>query len=157
MFDDPRFEKIRTQWIANELYQAIKRVNRQMKHNTNCFLLCNNTEAIEMVADKLINCNVKIIDDININFICSKQKKYIDKLKKKCFANKFIQLLAELQQGQHNELEHSSGTYKKKILRDYIGIKNASNFNQQVLLKSDVISYCKTRNIIIESQYIKFI
>lgn len=37
-FDDPKLEKIRTQWIATEIYQAVKRVNRNMVYDTECLL-----------------------------------------------------------------------------------------------------------------------
>ena len=43
-FDDSRFEEIRTKWITTEVYQAVKRVNRNMEHHTDCIIFINNSE-----------------------------------------------------------------------------------------------------------------
>lgn len=156
-FTNKRFENIRTKWIASEIYQAIKRVNRNMQHDTNCFLICNNIDAVQLVAQKLKNCMVKTIDDVEFDFVYTKHEAHNNEQKENGHAGKFIKLLAELQDGQHPELLCGNRTYKKKILREYLKIKSAKDFNNKVLSKTDVIQYCRTRGINILGQYVKFL
>ncbi|WP_027398376.1 DEAD/DEAH box helicase family protein [Anaerovorax odorimutans] len=152
-FVSSKFEKIREKWIANEIYQAIKRVNRNMLHDTKCYMICNNTNAVNMVVEKLKNCTVKTIDDLNFEFNYSKRNEYIGKLKQNSYASKFIQLMAELLDRQHSELEDKDYKYRKKVICKYLNIDSA-NFSHQITSKTEVIEYCKQRNISLSGQFI---
>lgn len=159
-FNDERFERIREKWAANEIYQAIKRVNRQMEHSTKCFLLCNNQNVVKLVADKLKNCQVKEVvgDNFEFEFKPNRRDEYIDKLRENSFANKFITLVAELQDGKHEELLHDEKNnigyrYKKKAVCQYLGI-NSTNFSHYIGNKTNVVQFCDVRGIAITGQYI---
>ena len=158
-FDDPRFERIRTQWITTEIYQAVKRVNRNMIYDTDCMIFINNDSVIDLLRSKLIGCTVKQKDATasDVGYVTTKQDKYVETLIDNSYASRFIQLLAELQQGKHEELSHSKGIFKKKTIREYLGINSAVSFSNHVLNKSNVIEYCTTRNINISGQTIKLV
>jgi hypothetical protein len=152
--DTPQFEKLRIEWIANEIYQAVKRVNRNMKSDTNCYIFCNYQDAFELIAGKLQNCNVSVIDDVDFILEPTRYEEHVGNLKANSHEQKFIKLLAELQSGKHSELlaKDKKGniiqnTYAKITLRNYMGINSSSNFSDKVLNRDEVIKYCKARSI----------
>jgi len=152
--DTQQLETLRIEWIANEVYQAIKRVNRNMEADTNCYIFCNYKDAIELIAGKLQNCNISVIDDFDFILEETKYEQHINELKSNSHEQKFIKLLAELQSGKHSELlaKDKKGntipnTYTKIALRTYMGIKSSSNFSDKVLNRDEVIKYCKVSGI----------
>lgn len=159
-FSDPRFERIREKWAANEIYQAIKRVNRHMAYSTNCYLICNNLNVVSHVEEKLKNCEVKEVSDVNFQFEFrkTKQDEYVEKLQENSYANRFITLLAELKNGKHEQLLHDINRkkgyrYKKKTVCEYLGM-NSANFSHQIEKNTNVIQFCDIRKISISGQYI---
>ena len=158
-FDDRRFEEIRSRWIATEVYQAVKRVNRNMIYKTDCIIFINNDDVIKLLSEKLKHCTVEsetvTVSDVGYSY--TQRDKYIDSLKENSYANKFIRLLAELQEGKHKDLSCGNGKYKKKVIREYLGIESAVCFNRYALNKSNVIEYCQTRHIDLSGQTIKLL
>lgn len=156
-FTDKRLEKIRVHWIASEIYQAVKRVNRNMKYNTDVLIFINNEEVIELLKAQMTNCSVETIDFDSDVFIMekSKQDDYIETLKQDSYASKFINFLAETQNGLHPEFIDGKKRIPKAKVREFLGIKSSSNFADKVLRKSEVILYCQARDIQLEGQYIK--
>lgn len=156
-FTDKRLEKIRIHWIASEIYQAVKRVNRNMKYATDVLIFINNEEVIELIKSQMKNCTVETIDFVNDMFIMekSKQDDYVETLKQGSHATRFIEFLAEIQNGLHPEFLDEKHRIPKAKLREYLGIKTSSNFADKVLRKSEVISYCQVREIDLSGQYIK--
>lgn len=156
-FTDKRLEKIRIHWIASEIYQAVKRVNRNMRYATDVLIFINNEEVIELIKTQMKNCIVETIDFENNMFIMekSKQDDYVETLKQSSYASKFIDFLAEVQNGLHAEFVDEKHRISKIMAREYLGIKSSGNFSNKVLNKSEVISYCQARNIQFTGQYIK--
>ncbi|RKI87893.1 hypothetical protein D7V94_20235 [Parablautia intestinalis] len=156
-FTDKRLEKIRIHWIASEIYQAVKRVNRNMRYATDVLIFINNEEVIELIKSQMKNCIVETIDFENDMFIMekSKQDDYVETLKQDSYATRFIEFLAETQNGLHLEFLDEKHRISKAKLREYLGIKTSSNFADKVLRKSEVISYCQVREIDLSGQYIK--
>lgn len=156
-FTDKRLEKIRIHWIASEIYQAVKRVNRNMRYATDVLIFINNEEVIELIKSQMKNCTVETIDFENDMFIMekSKQDDYVETLKQDSYATRFIEFLAETQNGLHPEFLDEKHRISKGKLREYLGIKTSSNFADKVLRKSEVISYCQVREIDLSGQYIK--
>lgn len=156
-FTNKRLEEIRLYWVASEIYQAIKRVNRNMIHATDVLIFLNNEKIISLVQEQMKNCNLEIIDyqqDV-FQMMENKQDKYLEDLQKNSYATKFIELLAELQNGLHPELLDADNRISKKDARLYLGINSTANFSNKVLRKTEVISYCEVRNIGLQGQYIK--
>lgn len=156
-FTDKRLEKVRIHWIASEIYQAIKRVNRNMKYDTDVLIFINNKEVIELLKSQMQNVNIEIIDYEKDTFVLerTKQDDYIEELKKDSYASKFINFLAEIQNGMHIEFLDSQRRIAKVKVREYLGIKSSSNFADKVLRQTEVISYCQIRNISLNGQYIR--
>lgn len=156
-FKDERLEEIRVRWIASEIYQAIKRVNRNMKYNTDVLIFINNEKVIELLKSQMKNCQYEVIkyDDDKFSFIRNKQDDYIDRLQKSSYATKFIDFLAEVQNGLHQEFVDDKNRLSKVKVRNYLGINSSGNFSNKVLKKTEVIKYCQVRNIDLSGQYIK--
>lgn len=156
-FTDDRLEKIRVHWIASEIYQAIKRVNRNMRYDTEVLIFINNENVIELIKSQMRNCIVETVDYDSDMFIMekSKQDDYVETLKQSSYASKFIDFLAEVQNGLHAEFVDEKHRISKIKAREYLGIKSSGNFSNKVLNKSEVISYCQARNIQFTGQYIK--
>ncbi len=127
-----------------------------MQYDTDCIIFINNDEVIKLLSEKLKHCTVEseTITASDVGYAYTKKDKYINKLKENSYASKFIQLLAELQEGKHQELACGNGKYKKKVIREYLGIQDTKNFSSLVLKKSNVIEYCQTRNIDLSGQTI---
>ena len=156
-FTDERLENIRVHWIASEIYQAIKRVNRNMVHTTDVIIFLNNEKIISLIQEQMKNSCLEV-NDYQIDMFQiekNKQDEYVDTLKKESYATKFIVLLAEIQNGMHSEMLDSNNRISKIRAREYLGIKTSGNFSNKVLNKSEVIFYCQTRNIRLDGQYIK--
>ena len=79
----------------------------------------------------------------------------METLKQDSHATRFIEFLAEIQNGLHQEFLDEIHSIPKAKLREYLGIKTSSNFADKVLRKSEVISYCQVREIDLSGQYIK--
>lgn len=156
-FKDERLEEIRVRWIASEIYQAIKRVNRNMQYNTDVLIFINNEKVIELLKSQMKNCKYEVIeyDDDKFSFIRNKQDDYIDRLQKSSYATKFIDFLAEVQNGLHQEFVDDKNRLSKVKVRNYLGINSSGNFSNKVLKKTEVIKYCQVRNIDLSGQYIK--
>lgn len=156
-FNDERLEEIRVKWIASEIYQAVKRVNRNMVYNTDILIFINNEQVIELLQKQMNKCSVEIIDfDTNtFEFEKSRQDNYLEELQKESYASKFIDFLAETQNGLHEDFIDSQKRISKVKIREYLGIKTSGNFSNKVLNKSEVVLYCRVRNIDISGQYIR--
>ncbi len=156
-FNDNRLEEIRVKWIASEIYQAIKRVNRNMRYDTDALIFINNEQVIELLKNHMKNAHVEILqyDEDEFVFETSKQDEYLQELKKDSYASKFVEFLAEAQNGLHSELVDDNRRISKIKVREYLGIKTSGNFSNKVLNKSEVIRYCEARKINITGQYIK--
>lgn len=155
-FNDKRLEEIRTKWIASEIYQAIKRVNRNMQYDSEVLIYINNEKVIELLKSQMRNCKVSVVEyDDTFTYAKSKQEDYIEELKKDSYATRFIDFLAEVQNGLHGEMIDSKRRIPKIKAREYLGIKTSTNFSSKVLYKSEVILYCKARYIDLSGHYIK--
>jgi len=161
-FIDKRFEKIRSLWLAEQIYQAIKRVNRDMSRETKVIILMNNKEVIKLLAEKLHGCSVRYVEDNSFECEPTKKEKYLDSQREHSQANQFIKLLEKIQDGKHPELWYKDskgqiykGVCTKKAIRVYLGIGSAKDFYNKVLSKSFVITYMNTNNIQFKGQFIK--
>ena len=103
------------------------------------------------------NCSLEVVEYERDMFQVekSKQDEYFAKMKQDSYATRFIDLLAEVQNGLHPEMLDKNNRISKVKAREYLGIKTSGNFSNKVLNKSDVISYCQVRNIDLTGQYIK--
>lgn len=155
-FTNPILEDIRIHWIASEIYQAIKRINRNMLYESDVLVFINNDKIIDLVKRQMKNCKVEVVNfsDDTFDFVKNRQDDYIKELKKKSYASKFISILAEIQNGLHQDMMDKNRRISKKEFRSYLGIKTSGNFCNKVLNKSEVIDYCTARGIGLAGNYI---
>lgn len=156
-FTNPILEDIRIHWIASEIYQSVKRINRNMLYSSDVIIFLNNEKIIQLIQEQMKNCQLEVVEYKEDMFQLerTKQDDYVDSLKKDSYATKFINLLAETQNGLHPELIDKDNRISKIKAREYLGIKTSGNFSNKVLNKSEVLFYCQTRNIKLDGQYIK--
>jgi hypothetical protein len=166
-FKEDKFEEYRQCRNANEIYQAIKRVNRTMEKESKIYIFNNDSETIDRVL-KMFKGNKKVAEYENfIEFEKSDMDKYNDQRQENRHAMKFITLCKEIMQLRHIDLqatkknrkgeeEQLRGTYKKASLREYIGIKDKGQFKRDVLDDVDVINFCTRHNILSIGQIIDF-
>ena len=155
-FKNSRLEKIRTQWIAAETYQAIKRINRNMRYESEVLVFMNNKAVIDLLVEQMKNINITIkeIDDNTFEMEKTKQDEYIEELKQKSYATDFINLMLEVLVGKHKELIYKDKRMKKKDVREYLGINDSSNFSSRVLNKSEIIEFLDKKGFKLERNYI---
>jgi len=55
IFENQDVEAIRKTAVAGEIYQAIKRINRDMKKNAQIYLFCDSNEEVDIVMQQLEN------------------------------------------------------------------------------------------------------
>lgn len=156
-FNDSRLEDIRVYWIASEIYQAIKRVNRNMLYATDVIIFLNNEKIISLIQEQMKNCSLEVVEYQKDTFQVekSKQDEYFTKLKQDSYATKFIELLAGIQSGLHKEFVDEQNRISKIKVREHLGINSSSNFADKVLRQSEVIFYCQVRNIDLNGRYIR--
>lgn len=165
-FNEKKFEEYRQKRNVNEIYQATKRVNRQMNHDSIITIYNNDMEQMDLLL-KMFKGDYKMnVLDNTIEFEKTERKEYDNTNRKNnSNANKFITLCGEiiklkhldLQQQKKNrkgEFEIVKGKYKKSAIADYLKIdkKNLSKlFNDK-----DVIDYITRHKIIISGQTLDF-
>jgi len=161
-FTDPRFERIRCLWIAEQTYQALKRVNRSMEYATEAVIYMNNTDVIELLKTHLLGCEVITTSEKSFKYKKTKREEYIQELQNNSHAAQFKELIVELMNGKHQELLYTdkhgakvAGTYAKKKIREFLHIAKPSNFSNRVLANTDVVEFCNTRGVTVSGQYIK--
>ncbi|MBK5241916.1 DEAD/DEAH box helicase [Clostridium sp.] len=145
-FINSDLEKIRVSFIAGEIYQAIKRIDRNVTMNTEVFLICVDPKVVETVLKQLVNCKrdgfffwVKRKE---------KQKKEYDTSTRRieCHTNNFIDLLSTI----------GVGKYQKKELRFKLGITKSPNFSR-IFLDEAFIKFIDKNKINIGNRFIEIV
>jgi len=170
-FNEKKFETYRQCKNANEIYQAIKRVNRDMSQKSKIFIFNNDMETIQRVLDMFKGEKSVTIYDNKVKFEKSKQKEFLEEHNQKQHENrqakKFINLLSEIMKLKHidlqkqkknrkGEMETVMGVYPKASLRNYMGITDKGQFTRGILNDADVIDYMARHNIINKGQTLDF-
>lgn len=147
-FANKDIEQYRQRHNANEIYQAIKRVNRSMQYQTNGYIFNNDKQVLNLVLKMLKHC--KFIEHYNpIEYTTAKDtrlKQINEDKKNNRLALKLINLLQEIRQSKHLTLQKKDGVYPKQTLREYLDIQSKSQFSK-LTKDSDIIDFCKRHNI----------
>jgi hypothetical protein len=166
-FYEDKFEEFRQCVNANELYQAIKRVNRNMELNSKIFIFNNDSEMLDRVL-KMFRGEYKTKEyDNKIEFEKTKKEEYDESRKENRQAMKFIKLCQDIRKLKYTELQATKknrkhediireGIYNKDALREFMQIKDKSNFTNKVLNDADVIAYLNKHNIIVNTRTLDF-
>lgn len=137
IFVNNEYNKVRITYLAGEIYQAIKRIDRNVQFNSEIYILNNDSNVIELVIKQMKNIK-KIKFNLDIEY--SKQNKVL----KETYVDKFIKLCNELPKGK----------YKKSYIKEQLGINNQSYFTQKILNNTNIIKYMEGNNIINSNKYI---
>lgn len=122
VFQHEEVEKIRKTVIAGEIYQAIKRVNRDNSRVSNMYVLTDNQEVVDLVLAQLPGIRYKKINmQANIKNETKNGTKTVKKFDQQVEGTKRVIMDAK-----------SSGAIyiQKKAIREEIGISDKSNFSK---------------------------
>lgn len=165
-FKENKFEEYRQCYNANQLYQAIKRINRNMELDSIVFIFNNDSEMIDRVM-KMFKGDYKFKEyDNKIKFEKSKQEEYNEDRKENRQAMKFILLCKEIIKLKHTDLQTTKknrkhediiqeGIYSKELIREFMKI-DKSNFAKTIMNDAEVIAYCSKHNIIVSTRTLDF-
>lgn len=143
-FVDEELEGVRVSFIAGHIYQAIKRIDREVTKNSEVYLLCGDEAIIDLVISQLECCNVHEID---IRFQKVEQTNRVTNKTKGSDvfqAGKLIQILQGLEPGK----------YPKKKLREDLGITQKENFSR-LFKRMEVKEFMQQHNIGNQTRYIE--
>lgn len=166
-FREEKFEEYRQGKNANEIYQAIKRINRSMEHESKVAIFNNDVDMINTVMKMFKGADdIKFYDNI-VEFEKTKQDKYNEERAENRYAMKFIALCQEIMKFKHTDLQATkkdrkgndvvvNNVYKKSALREFMGVNDKSNFTNKVLNDVDVIDFLKRHKVIVNGQSLDF-
>lgn len=162
-FKDQRLEEFRVLHLTNHIYQAVKRVNRNMSKSTTVVLIMEERKVVQFLTEHLKGCTVRTIPVDEWEFAKTPKQLYDERRRETSQATRFKQFAVEVMAGEHKELQYCpyrkkavEGRYKKKTIQDYLEISDKNNFRRQVLEQDDVVRFCEARQIIITRNYIDF-
>ncbi|GIP52950.1 hypothetical protein [Paenibacillus vini] len=144
MYKHVEVEKIRKTAIAGEIYQAIKRINRDNSQCANIYVFSDGGEVINLVLKQLPN--IKFLDDI-MNTVKQKESNESTKVQDESNSSKLKKILIDAK-------ETGKEFIKKKELRDQLGTTDKSNFSK---LLREVDSFLKRNNMVSNGQKIIFL
>ncbi len=143
-FRHKEFEQIRQTVIAAELYQAIKRINRNNDRVADVYIINNDQEILEKLIEQFNGIKVEEYS-LNIEYEISEKKVAYDKEREEnSYYNNFIEFVSTL----------DKGVYQKKWIREQIGFSNQKTFSKLVLNKEKVIQFMAAANIEAKGQSI---
>ena len=162
-YADQRLEEFRVLDRVNHVYQAVKRVNRDMSRDTAVVLIMEDEQVVRLLAECLKGCEVKTVSAAEWGFDRSAKERYDERRRENSYAEKFKRLSLEILRGGHRDLEYRPksgryvpGKFKKKTIQDYLGVGDTSNFRRLVLEKGEVTRFCEEHHITISRCYIEF-
>src|SRR5690625_2424356 len=118
VFEHEQIEKIRKTSVTGEIYQAIKRVNRDNSQESEIFVFSSNEDAVDDVINQLPEINVK-------KDTLSAVKKSV-KNGKTMFEKRVEKTKDILLEAKEKGFEY----IRKKEVREQLGVSDSSNFNK---------------------------
>lgn len=122
VFEHAEVETIRKSIIAGEIYQSIKRINRDLSKNANMYLFCSNKEAVEIVLNQLKN-----VQYVKREMTVEKKRKKYDNTKRK-EQSIFEQKVTKVQKTLIELKKSKASSIRKKDIRQQVGILDKSQF-----------------------------
>lgn len=143
------FEKYRKKQIASDIYQAIKRVNRNMSQDTEVVIITKDIQVFNMVVEMLPNCNIDNTQKYDKLFKYKRiknTKDIPDNEQPKTYVEKVINLFKKIKNGNipkeiikyDKKGNIIKGIYQKSAIGKYIGI-DYSKPSGKTIMKNKVI------------------
>lgn len=150
-FLNKEIEEYKNRRIANEFYQAFKRINRKLNYISRIVIITKHTEAVMLACDMLKNCKYKDITDKY-----EKLLEYKEEHKKSTRSSTRIIKVKEILSDIINNnfqykdivrIENGNKIISKQKLRNLLGIESAPNFRRDILSKKDFKNFLDDNNI----------
>lgn len=139
IFEHEEIEKIRNSFVAGEIYQAIKRINRNNSKKSDIYIFTDNKETIDLVVEQLPNIKFKYSElDVNKVAKVRKESSYERNM------NNVKKTLLDLK-------NNGKTSIRKKELRELVGVPDKGNFTK--ILKS-LNTFLETNNFLNKGQNI---
>lgn len=168
-FCNKKIERYRINYCVTQIYQAVKRVNRDNYKNTEVIIINNDEKIIDKILKQFKNCKSKDYSNI---FTRTKTKMdiYNEERKENSQAVQFINLLYKIQKNELDDVKNLStikknrkgekviidNSFSKQKIREFMNINNKAQFTNNILNNADVAYYMHKHNISNKGQSIIF-
>ena len=150
-FTNKEIEEYKNRRIANEFYQAFKRINRKLNYISRIVIITRHTEAVMLACDMLKNCEYKDITDKYKEMLEYKEE-YKQSTKNSDRIIKAKEILSDIINNNFQykdivRIENNNKIISKQRLRNLLGIESAPNFRRDVLSKKDFKNFLDENSI----------
>ena len=150
-FTNKEIEEYKNRRIANEFYQAFKRINRKLNYISRIVIITRHTEAVMLACDMLKNCEYKDITDKYKEMLEYKEE-YKQSTKNSDRIIKAKEILSDIINNNFQykdivRIENNNKIIPKQRLRNLLGIESAPNFRRDVLSKKDFKNFLDENSI----------
>ena len=150
-FTNKEIEEYKNRRIANEFYQAIKRINRKLNYTSRIVIITIHTEAVMLACDMLKNCEYKDITDKYKEMLEYKEE-HKQSTKNSDRIIKAKEILSDIINNNFQykdivRIENNNKIISKQRLRNLLGIESAPNFRRDVLSKKDFKNFLDENSI----------
>lgn len=150
-FTNKEIEEYKNRRIANEFYQAFKRINRKLNYTSRIVIITIHTEAVMLACDMLKNCEYKDITDKYKEMLEYKEE-YKQSTKNSDRIIKAKEILSDIINNNFQykdivRIENNNKIIPKQRLRNLLGIESAPNFRRDVLSKKDFKNFLDENSI----------
>jgi hypothetical protein len=121
IFENQDIESIRKTAVAAEIYQAIRRINRDMKKNAQIYLFCDSTEEVDIVRQQLKN----------VQYV-KQEVLFVEKGEngKKEGESKLVEKINRVQDALLEYVHSNIDSIRKKDIRSQASIADKSEFSK---------------------------
>ena len=150
-FTNKEIEEYKNRRIANEFYQAFKRINRKLNYTSRIVIITIHTEAVMLACDMLKNCEYKDITDKYKEMLEYKEE-HKQSTKNSDRIIKAKEILSDIINNNFQykdivRIENNNKIIPKQRLRNLLGIESAPNFRRDVLSKKNFKNFLDENSI----------
>lgn len=124
VFENQDVESIRKTAVAGEIYQAIKRINRDMKKNAQIYLFCDSNEEVDIVVQQLRN-----VQYVKQEMQFEKKRKKYDNSKRE-EQSKLMEKINRVQNALLECVNAKMESIRKQEISKRAGVADKSQFSQ---------------------------
>ena len=150
-FTNKEIEEYKNRRIANEFYQAIKRINRKLNYTSRIVIITIHTEALMLACNMLKNCEYKDITDKYKEMLEYKEE-HKQSTKNSDRIIKAKEILSDIINNNFQykdivRIENNNKIIPKQRLRNLLGIESAPNFRRKKKKKKDFKNFLDENSI----------
>lgn len=165
IFKDSELEDIKKRSIAEQIYQAVTRINRNNNYESNIYIFISDYDIFQLLIEQFNYCNSSVINELINKFSIKKTKfqkqQEQHKNEKEIEFIEFLDsLLKEIASGKISRLKVDTNNNYYVRKKDYYNhssfIKNVTDFKNAFKTNQNIVKYCKANHINTEKQRITF-